>query len=215
MDRNPEKLDRLRGGRSELENAVIDEYIAGNLSRKQFFQRGAIVGLSIPALAAIVSACGGANSSSSGTTSSTSGTGGNAKAGATLRIAGQVPTGAINPLTVEDEGGLTMLQQTGEFLVFNDPATNILKPMLATSWTPNSDGSVWTFKLRQGVKFSDGTPMTADDVVASFAAQSNPKSPGNAASAFSRRADEQRASRRPTSRPSSSRWRRRTATSRT
>ncbi|AOB33267.1 peptide ABC transporter substrate-binding protein [Bordetella sp. H567] len=40
------------------------------------------------------------------------------------------------------------------------------RPALAESWTV--DGNVWTFKLRPNVKFSDGTPFTADDVVFTF-----------------------------------------------
>ncbi len=43
---------------------------------------------------------------------------------------------------------------------------------------------MWTFKIRQGVKFNDGTPMTVDDVVYSFKTQCNPKSGGSALSVF-------------------------------
>ncbi len=82
-----------------------------------------------------------------------------------------VPTGAINPLTVDDEGGLTMLQQTGEFLVFDDPKTYLVRPMLATSWKTTDNGTTWVFTIRPDVKFSDGTPMTVDDVVYSFQQQ--------------------------------------------
>ena len=50
------------------------------------------------------------------------------------------------------------------------------EPALAESWTV--DGSVWTFKLRKGVKFSDGSPFTADDVVFTYArAAKVPNSP--------------------------------------
>jgi peptide/nickel transport system substrate-binding protein len=41
-------------------------------------------------------------------------------------------------------------------------------PQLATSWTRSADGKTWTFKLRQGVKFSDGTPFNAQAVKYSF-----------------------------------------------
>lgn len=37
-------------------------------------------------------------------------------------------------------------------------------PGLAESWEPNADGSVWTFRLRKGVKFHDGTPFNAEAV---------------------------------------------------
>jgi ABC-type transport system substrate-binding protein len=43
-----------------------------------------------------------------------------------------------------------------------------LKPGLATSWSLQQDGKTWRFSLRQGVKFHDGTPFTADDVVWSW-----------------------------------------------
>lgn len=60
-----------------------------------------------------------------------------------------------------------------------------LRPVLATSWKPNADASVWTFRLRRGVQFHDGGPMTAGDVVYSFKLQTNPKSASNALSTFS------------------------------
>ncbi|MBF8189249.1 ABC transporter substrate-binding protein [Nonomuraea sp. K274] len=40
--------------------------------------------------------------------------------------------------------------------------------VLAESWQPNEDATEWTFTLRNNVKFSDGTPLTSADVVASF-----------------------------------------------
>lgn len=39
------------------------------------------------------------------------------------------------------------------------------QPELATEWSSNSDATEWTFQLRKGVTFHDGTPFTADDVV--------------------------------------------------
>ena len=60
------------------------------------------------------------------------------------------PAAAVNPLTISDAGGLLMLNQTGEFLIFDTNLKLALQPMLALSWKPNADGSVWTFKLRDG-----------------------------------------------------------------
>ncbi len=43
-----------------------------------------------------------------------------------------------------------------------------VKPQLASSWTSSSDGLTWTFTLKSGLKFSDGTPITSADVVYSI-----------------------------------------------
>ena len=94
-----------------------------------------------------------------------------------------VPSGAIDPITIDDAGGLETLDQVGEWLVYTDPKLNY-HPWLATSWKPNADGSVWTFKIRQGVKYNNGTPMTVDDVVYSFKQQCDPKGDSNALSVF-------------------------------
>ena len=48
----------------------------------------------------------------------------------------------------------------------NDPPE--IKPWLAESHTVTSDGLVWEFKLRPNIKFHDGSPLTAEDVVYSF-----------------------------------------------
>jgi peptide/nickel transport system substrate-binding protein len=56
-----------------------------------------------------------------------------------------------------------------DLLVQVDPVNwNRVIPDLATSWTVSEDGLTYTFYLREGVKFHDGAPLTAEDVVASF-----------------------------------------------
>lgn len=55
-------------------------------------------------------------------------------------------------------------------LVYN-PADGATTPWLATEWTPAADGTGLTFTLRQGVKWSDGEPLVAADVVETFALQ--------------------------------------------
>src|SRR5256886_12272766 len=94
--------------------------------------------------------------------------GGNIKKGGRLTVGPQPPAGAMDPILTNDLGRLTILGQCGEYLAFSDKYLH-LRPVLATSWTPNADGSAWTFKIRQGVKYNHGTtPMTVEDVVATF-----------------------------------------------
>jgi peptide/nickel transport system substrate-binding protein len=173
------RLDDLRRGRGPIQEHVIDEFVAGRLSRRDFIRRGTMLGMSMSVVGGIVAACG-----SSGTSTSTSSTpAATGAAGATIRAGILVPAAAINPITIADQGGLELIGNVGEFLVFTDQQLNY-HPWLATSWSPNADASVWTFKIRQGVKFNDGTPMTVDDVVYSFKSQANPKSSSNALSVF-------------------------------
>ncbi len=175
---------RFRRGQGEIANHVIDEFAAGRVSRREFIRRGTVVGISIPVIDAILTACGSSPSSSTSASTSTSGSPAAAgKPGATINAGIVVPTGEINPLTVADQGGLDMLAQTGEYLTFSDQSL-ALHPVLATSWKANAKADLWTFKIRQGVKFSNGHPLTADDVVYTYKLQTNPKSGGNALSAF-------------------------------
>ncbi len=178
------KLDAIRAERTPLENHYIDELLAGHIDRRQFLRRGSMMGMSATLLGTILAACGSSSSSSSSAASSASTSGPAPKAGGTLSVAGVMPAAAVNPLTVSDAGGLLMLNQTGEFLVFDSNLKLALQPMLALSWSHNGDGSVWTFKLRPGVKFSTGAPMTADDVVYTFQQLSDPKNASNALSTF-------------------------------
>jgi peptide/nickel transport system substrate-binding protein len=176
------RLSRLREGQGEIANHIIDEFAAGRLSRRDFIRRGTVIGISVPVLGSILAACG--SSASSSTSASTSATASaTGAAGAVIRVGIVTPTAAINPLTVADQGGLDMLAQTGEYLTLSTQ-TLTLTPVLATSWSANSNATVWTFKIRQGVKFSNGSPLTADDVVYTYQLQTNTKNASNALSAF-------------------------------
>ena len=177
------RLGHLRKGQGEIANHIIDEYAAGRLSRRDFIRRGTVVGISVPLLGSIVAACGSSSSSSAAPGTSSSSSASAAAAGAVIKAGIVTPTGNINPVTVADQGGLDMLAQTGEYLCLSGQTLN-LTPVLATSWMPNSTADVWTFKIRQGVKFHNGAALTADDVVYTFQLHTNTKNGSNSLSAL-------------------------------
>jgi peptide/nickel transport system substrate-binding protein len=174
------RLGQLRQDQGEIANHIIDEFAAGRLSRRDFIRRGTVVGISVPLIGSILAACGSSGTSSAPSGGSTSAAG---KAGAVIKAGIVTPTSAINPVTVADQGGEDLLAQTGEYLCLSTQ-TLTLKPVLATSWSPNSTADVWTFKIRQGVKFHNGQPLTADDVVYTYQLQTNPSGKSSALSAF-------------------------------
>jgi len=67
--------------------------------------------------------------------------------------------------------GLHTLRVTAEIfetLVATRPDSTEVTPGLAESWTTSPDGMTWTFKLRRGVRFHDGTPLDAAAVKFTF-----------------------------------------------
>ena len=167
-------ISDLRRGMSDAENDLMDNLVTGGVNRRSFMAHGSRLGLSLPLLGGLATAMGMAAPRPARAAG---------PSGGTLRVAVTLPTGAIDPITIADQGGLLMLEQTGEFLIKLRPDFT-LEPVLATSWSPNTDGSVWTLKLRPGVKFTNGEPFNADAVVTSVERLADPKNGSNALSAF-------------------------------
>ena len=67
----------------------------------------------------------------------------------------------LDPALVSDGESLRITNQIFESLVGFKLGGSEVEPQLATSWTPSNGGKSWTFKLRSGVKFSDGTAFNA------------------------------------------------------
>ncbi|MBI1840468.1 MAG: ABC transporter substrate-binding protein [Verrucomicrobia bacterium] len=74
----------------------------------------------------------------------------------------------FNPITANETSSLDIIYLMFDGLVKKDHATEELKPGLAESWSMAADQRTWTFRLRKGVRWSDGHPFTADDVVFTF-----------------------------------------------
>lgn len=173
MTFNRKRIDLLRRSRSEAENHLIDGLLAGRVDRRDFLRHGSVLGLSLPLLGSIAGVAGLGLPARQALA-----------AGGTIRVAQVTPAASMDPVQIADSGGITTLSQCGEYLCWSG-ADLMLQPQLAESWSPNADGSVWTFALRRGVKFHNGAVMTADDVVASINRLADPENGSNALSAFS------------------------------
>jgi len=78
---------------------------------------------------------------------------------------------------VSDGESLRVIDQMFESLITLVPGTTKIKPGLALSWKTSGGGKVWTFALRRGVKFHDGTPFNAAAVCYNFNRWYNFKGP--------------------------------------
>jgi peptide/nickel transport system substrate-binding protein len=164
LKRRLDSLEALRRRATPVQNAAIDDYVRGRIDRRDFLRSAAILGLGWMGSRAAHGADGAGTSR-------------------TLTVGMPVPAGLIDPLTVGDTGGVCLLSQAGEYLANSDPDLH-LEPALAESWQPNSDGTVWTFKIRRQVRFHDGRMLTAADVVATMDRLADPANGSIALSAF-------------------------------
>ena len=74
----------------------------------------------------------------------------------------------LDPRTTDTQEGYIACANIYDCLVLYDLGATTIRPGLAESWEISDDGLVYTFKLRQGVKFHDGDPFNADAVVTWF-----------------------------------------------
>ena len=75
------------------------------------------------------------------------------------------PPRTFNPLLALDAASDEIVRMIFGSLVNLDLTTQEVEPGLAESWSVEPDGRTWTFKLRPGVRWCDGRPLTADDIV--------------------------------------------------
>jgi peptide/nickel transport system substrate-binding protein len=96
------------------------------------------------------------------------GTAGGAPKAGTLIFAGAGEPAYLDPALVSDGESFRVTEQMFEGLVKLRPGTTKIVPALATSWKLSGRGKVWTFNLRKGVRFHDGTPWNAAAACANF-----------------------------------------------
>jgi len=114
------------------------------------------------------------SATSSPTTSSPSPTTSSPSPTTTPAAAKQIVIGVTDKVTDLDPSNAydfftwEVLNNIMEGLVKYKPGTLEIEPGLAESWEVSDDGKTWTFHLRGGLKFADGKPLTAQDVVRSI-----------------------------------------------
>jgi peptide/nickel transport system substrate-binding protein len=167
------RLDLVRRSATPVELDLVESFAKGRITRRQFVKRAAVIGLSLPAVSAVIAACSqgtpssAAPSASGGEPSASASASAPAASGGSIKVAIQRPV-QVDPINMQDLGGYGVVAQCFEFLCTLSEDGSDIAPGLAESWEANEDGSVWTFKLRQGVKWQDGKDFTADDVVATM-----------------------------------------------
>ena len=88
--------------------------------------------------------------------------------GGKLVIAQRSEPRTFNPVVAVDQNSYGVNARLQADLIHINRATQKTEPALAKSWTISKDGTQFTLKLRHGLRFSDGQPFDADDVLFSF-----------------------------------------------
>jgi peptide/nickel transport system substrate-binding protein len=88
--------------------------------------------------------------------------------GGTLVVGQRTEPKTLNPVTAADAPSREVIGRIMADLIHINRASQQVEASLAKSWTVSKDGRAFTLKLRRGLRFSDGQPFDADDVIFTF-----------------------------------------------
>jgi peptide/nickel transport system substrate-binding protein len=163
-------------GGQELDR-LVERLRGGSVSRRAFIGRAAAIGVSLPTISSILAACGGDDGDDAGSAEAPAVAGDPSKLspgkpGGTLREGYDRDFSRMDPIntTWYDPGFFALY----EGIITLDPKRKFV-PEIAEKWSPSSDGKVWTFKIRKGLKFHSGAPLDAQALADVFNEIINPK----------------------------------------
>lgn len=181
---------------SELSSMANGAEQSRHITRRQFLKRAAAIGIAVPAVGSLLAACGGGGTTS-GAPTSASGSGGASptsealpttqiqtssgtpqassgtpKRGGTMTWVAHQEIAGLSPNDTGPSDQWDMITQIHNALVEMDE-NYVFQPTLAEKFEVASDGLTYTFTLRQGVTFHDGTEFSSADVKYTFDFYSN------------------------------------------
>jgi peptide/nickel transport system substrate-binding protein len=157
-----------------LEAREVFDNLSAEINRRNFLGAGAAATAGL-----LLTACGSSSpSSSGGTTTKAATSSGPRKRGGTIRVS---PSDFASATTMDPNYSAPFALATLMYdtLLWQDHDFKTIHPALAEEFEPDgSDLSTWIIKVRPGVEWHDGKPLTADDVIFSIKRMANPKTPG-------------------------------------
>lgn len=152
-------------GREAFEPDAVERFVKEEITRKQAILRFGAAG-ALVASPGWLAACGG-DGDEEGQQTGTTPTG-DVKKGGRFSMARNEEPLSLDPIVPSDNGSIWVIYQMFDQLTTVNEDSSGIAPSIAESWEISPDGTVYTFAIRQGVKFHDGSPMTMDDVVFSL-----------------------------------------------
>jgi peptide/nickel transport system substrate-binding protein len=152
------------GEPSDSVEQIVEDYRAGVISRRDFVRRGAALGVGMSALGGLLAGAAGAATRAPRAP--------RVKVGGTLREGYDLDFSRMDPVNTSwyDPGFYALYQS----IVNKDPQGRIV-PDVARSWSVSADGLTVTFRIRSGLKFHSGRPLTAQAIKEVYDAIANPK----------------------------------------
>ena len=145
-----------------------------NVSRREFLKAGLAGSLAVGA-GGLLSACGTGNTIKPFTTAKV----GKPQTGGQLRtgLTGGSTADTLSPLNPITNVDFSRINNLYEPLIGLTPEAQPVN-VLAEEITPNAKATEWTVRIKQGITFHNGKPLTADDVIYTFRQILNPRPPG-------------------------------------